>query len=50
VPPKRVEIISDKSDGSRTDIIDVVEGAVTTLRCLAADSKPKTNLEWIATG
>ena len=52
VPPRLIEITSPDNRGSSgsVSVIDVIEGKRTALRCIAHDSKPKTDLEWIVDG
>ena len=50
-PPKTVDItpvgknVKITKDGNR-EILQVVEGVPTRLRCIATDSKPKTDISW----
>ena len=54
-PPKTVDItpvdkkIQITRDGER-EILEVIEGVPTRLRCIATDSKPKTNVTWQING
>lgn len=54
-PPKTVDVtpvdkkIQITRDGER-EILEVVEGVPTRLRCIATDSKPKTNVTWQING
>ena len=54
-PPKTVDVTPvDKKiritrDGER-EVLEVVEGVPTRLRCIATDSKPRTNVTWQING
>ena len=54
-PPKTVDItpvgknVKITKDGNR-EILQVVEGVPTRLRCIATDSKPKTDISWTING
>ena len=43
---KDVKIIKD----GKREIIEVIEGVPTRLRCIATDSKPKTEITWSING